>query len=264
MVVVLANRVKVAVATTGTGTVTLGAASSGYRTFSGASIADGSTVRYVIEEGTTWEIGYGVYTAAGPTLTRVLVESSSGALISLAGAATLFIDAVQQDIPQISWVRQAANRTLTSSTAVQKIFDQTANGALTVNVGSYEFLFSGWFTSMSATSGNLGWDLKGAGTATIDTVFQSAMGRDSTTSTTVGTIGGLFMITSAFATSLVTAATGTGLWLEVKGFFNVTARGTIIPSVNLITAAAAVVNAGTCMRVTQLGPNGANSSTDWS
>jgi hypothetical protein len=97
----LANRVKVAVATTGTGTVTLGAAASGFRTFAGAGIANGATVRYVIEEGTTWEIGTGVYTAAGPTLTRVLTESSSGSLIALAGAATLWVDAVAQDIAQV-------------------------------------------------------------------------------------------------------------------------------------------------------------------
>lgn len=263
MTVVLANRVKVAVATTGTGTVTLGAAASGYRTFAGASIADGSTVRYVIEEGTTWEIGTGVYTLAGTTLTRVLTESSSGALISLAGAATLWLDIVEHDIAQISWVRQAANRNLTSAITLQKVFDQTTNGALTLPVGKYEFLFQIWCTSMSATSGNYGWSLIGAGTAVLANVLQSTMGRDSTTSTTVGTLGGLFMITSGNTTDIITAATGAGAWTEIKGFFDVTTRGTIIPSVQLTTAAVAVVNAGTSMRVTRLN-GGTNSSPDWS
>lgn len=97
--VTLVNRAKMATATTGTGTVTLGSAASGYQSFANAGVSDGSTVRYVIEEGNNWEIGTGVYTSAGTTLTRNVLESSnSGAAITLAGAAEIYITATSEDL----------------------------------------------------------------------------------------------------------------------------------------------------------------------
>jgi len=97
--VTLVNRAKMATATTGTGTVTLGSAASGYQSFANAGVSDGATVRYVIEEGNNWEIGTGVYTSAGTTLTRNVLESSnSGAAITLAGAAEIYITATSEDL----------------------------------------------------------------------------------------------------------------------------------------------------------------------
>jgi len=98
--VTLVNRAKVSTATTGTGILTLGSAESGYQTFAAAGVVDGDIVRYVVEEGTSWEIGTGTYSA--DTLTRVLDESSTGSLLNLSGNAVVYATATGQDIVQPS------------------------------------------------------------------------------------------------------------------------------------------------------------------
>lgn len=96
----LANIARMTTATTGTGTVTLGSAVSGYITFANAGIANSDVVTYVIEEGANREMGRGTYTSSGTTLSRdtVLNSTNGGSKINLAGAATVFIDAAAQDI----------------------------------------------------------------------------------------------------------------------------------------------------------------------
>ena len=97
--VTLVNRAKVSTATTGTGTITLGTAEAGYQTFADAGVVDTNVVRYVIEDGTAWEIGTGTYTAAGTTLTRTVTESSNAdAAITLTGSAVVYVGATAADL----------------------------------------------------------------------------------------------------------------------------------------------------------------------
>jgi hypothetical protein len=94
----IVNRAYMSTATTGTGTITLGSPLSGYQSFAAAGVTDGDEIRYVIEDGTSWEIGTGTYTATGTTLTRTVSESSSGGTaIALSGSAVVFVTAVAAD-----------------------------------------------------------------------------------------------------------------------------------------------------------------------
>lgn len=103
----LFDRVGVATATTGPGTVTLGAAiadavNGDLRTFAAAGAVDGDLCSYLITDGNAWEIGTGAYTAAGTTLSRSITgrggASSTGALLALSGNAKVYSVPRVQDL----------------------------------------------------------------------------------------------------------------------------------------------------------------------
>lgn len=88
MALVIADRVKETTTTSGTGSVTLLGAATGYQSF--AVIGNGNTTYYCIADqgGANWEVGVGTYSTTGPTLARttVLSSSNSGSLVNFTTA----------------------------------------------------------------------------------------------------------------------------------------------------------------------------------
>lgn len=90
MALVVKDRVQETSTTTGTGTLTLSGAATGYQSFSSA-IGNGNTTYYAISSGTDWEVGVG--TVGSGTLSRdtVLESSNAGSLVDFsAGVKTVF------------------------------------------------------------------------------------------------------------------------------------------------------------------------------
>jgi len=194
----LVNRAKVETATTGTGTITLGAAADGFQDFASAGVSNGDVVRYVIEDGDNWEIGTGTFDATGGTLTRTPSESSaSGSPINLTGDAVVFISATATDVQ--------TNVNITGGTINNAVI-----GGSTAAAGS--------FTTLTASS-----------TATFNTL--SSSGATITGGTINGTtIGATTASTGSFTTLLASTSLTTPL-VTNAGTIALSATGA-----NIITA----------------------------
>lgn len=247
------NRAQMTTATTGTGTITLGSPSSNFQSFAAAGLLDGDNVRYTIEDGVDWEVGLGVYTSSGTTMSRTLSSSSTGSLLSLSGSAVVYVTLGAEDIFEEFWIQQNATYTLTSNTSQQKLFNASTNGALTLPIGTYRYEALLYLSSMSNTTGNAAFGILGAGTATLATgVLSQALGADAASAAGGVAAGSSYWIGNTSAASMVTPQTAAALGVSLRGTFRVSAAGTIIPSITLVTAAAAVVNINTyfmCRRI---------------
>lgn len=151
------------------------------------------------------------------------------------------------------WIRANVTRTLTSSTSEQKLFDNPTNGRITLPAGTYHFEGILYLTAMSATSGNAALDLLGAGTAICEGWMWHGVGIDATSPTTVAAHGGAFTITQQSVASIVVAGTGTAMAVRIRGAFEITTAGTLIPSITLVTAAAAVLAIGSYIVIERFG-----------
>ena len=165
MPLVLKDRVQETTTTTGTGTVTLDGAVSGFQSFS--AIGNGNTCYYAIVGGTEWEVGLGTYTSSGTTLSRdTILESSNGgtAVNFSAGTKNVFVTyPAEKSIYQNA--SGVANLTSTDVTTALGYTPVTDARTLTINGTSYDLTANrtwsvGTVTSVAAlTLGTTGTDL---------------------------------------------------------------------------------------------------------
>jgi hypothetical protein len=194
----------------------------------------------------------------------VLTTAEDGAWEADANVHYLTTDAGNRGYsPAIHICRLDADYTLTSATTEQKLFNCSANGRITLETGLYQFRALILVTAMSATSGNAAFDLLGTGGATIAQPLYHVVGLDTSTPATGASNSGTAHQTAQTGAAMVSVQTGTGLYVNMFGTFEISVAGTIQPAITLLTAAAAVVEDGSFFEVWRTGSTTAAVLGQW-
>jgi hypothetical protein len=265
----LVNRAKMTTATTGTGTITLGSAVDGFQTFTAAGVVNGDTVRYCIEDGTSnFELGSGVFTASGTTLTRVVSESSnSGNAINLSGDAIVFITAIAADLQPTTFTTSVftatANQTTFTVSYTVGFVEVFLNGA---KLSAADFTATNGTSIVLASGATVGdtLDVVAYGTQTIANVYTQSQSDARYLQLTGGTLtGDLTGTTSTFSGDVTVADkivhsgdTNTSIRFPAVDTFTVETDGTErmrIASTGAATfavsATAPTINASTALQI---------------
>jgi hypothetical protein len=148
MALVVKDRVQETSTTTGTGTITLAGAVSGFQAFS--AIGNANTTYYAIVGGAEWEVGLGTYTLSGTTLSRdTVLSSSTGSKVSFsAGTKNVFVtypasDSVYQDANNDAYAPQFVssngisleNGTIAASYTFPTGYNAVQAGDITISSG---------------------------------------------------------------------------------------------------------------------------------
>ena len=258
----LADRVQETTSTVGTGTLTLGGAVTGYRTFN-TVFSNGNVVFYTIDDGTgNWEVGYG--TIGTGTLSRdtVLDSSASGALVSFsAGSKRVFCTA--PSVTLLPDQTSNSSKVLSTNGSIPSWITPNAGTVTAVSVSSSNGLAgtsSGGATPALTLSTTVTGVIKGNGTA-----FSAATaGTDYSAGTSALATGIVKSTTSTGALSIAVAGTdyaaaptGTNVQLLANngsgGFSNVTIGSGLSYSTGTLSSTA---GGGTVTTVSVVSTNG--------
>lgn len=284
MALVIADRVQETTTTTGTGTVTLLGAVTGFQTF--AAVGNTNSTYYNISGGTEWEVGIGTYTSSGTTLSRttVLSSSNSGSLVNFsAGTKNVFVtypsersinlddtgnlpQAVTAGLGTVRLPGEMVYRLNADYTAATSTAAQSALGAGVTVVASTVYQFEALY-AITKTGGAVGiMSTLFGGTATVNNIGYVVMRYYDTTSLTVANTPpasyNYSSVATAFTTMTSSAATATYHILQLRGTVSVNVGGTFIPQIQTSTGAAGtlLVKAGSFFKISPLGASGANTS----
>lgn len=183
------DRVVETTTTTGTGTVTLAGAKTGYRAFSAVVVGTSMYVYYTIVSGTEWEVGTGIYTLSGTTLARskVHASSNSGSKVNFSsGSKDVFI----------TGAANLLNRRITTTLGYKNLILQNYSGSTT--------------TSVSITADEVVMQDSNRRTICTNEYLLSPIHDDG--STTLYNSGRLAYITQSGASGLDSGAEGSSTW----------------------------------------------------
>jgi len=206
---------------------------------------------------------------AGPVMSSPVAGSVEYTGINYNGVVSNGVSASRGTLITEHFACRTGSKTLATGTGLQSYLGGGTGGLVTGSLyvranTTYFFETSILVQNTSATSGNFGWSLTGAGTAVLGTLAWHVFGIDSTAQTTGQSIGGSFNNNTASSVSVVVASTGTSTSALIKGIFRVTSGGTIIPSINLITSATtANVGANTWFKCYPVGTDTVVFQGDW-
>lgn len=224
----IADRVKETTTTTGTGTLDLGGAASGFETFV-AGIGNGNETYYVITDPNTgdYEVGVGTVTdAATDTLSRdsVITSSNGGSLVNFgAGEKDVFCS-------------------LPSERAV--IIDDASNVEVTANITATSFDGSGAaLTSLNASNVSSGT----LDNARLDAQLQDIAGLATTSGKIIQGDGANFVLS---AYTIPTSDGTTGQVLTTNGSGAVTFQTPTVGDITAVTAGSGLTGGGTTGDVT--------------
>lgn len=161
----------------------------------------------------------------------------------------------------ISIIRTDTDFTLASSAAIQNLFASPT--ALTISTGVYKMDGLIYVGSMSGTSGNFKFSITAGGGAVLGSQIIRGSGIDGTGAAAPQT-GTWVWGVSETPGNLVSASTSGEAWVEINATFEVTTAGTITPRITLTSSAAAVVKAGTFLKIIRIGDVNLTNKGAWS
>lgn len=207
------------------------------------------------------------------TVPPLLFDPTGAVLMTTAGIGAVEMDATnfyattdagnRGYLPVRHFIRNDAGRTYTSNVSSQAIFNSPTNGRLTLETGTY--LFDGLlsFGSMdAAAASNRLINILGAGTATVAAWVWQAIGQDGATGTAAASSSS-HMITSTSPASVITGVASATMMVALKGTFEVTGAGTLIPSTTMAVAAASTLSIGSWMAFERIGTTSVVSVGQW-